>query len=139
VSSRAPWATAREPLLFILHIGYCWLVAGVTLLGMSVQNIVPKSAAIHALTAGAIGTMILAVMTRATLGHSGRTLSADAATRTIYALVSIAALSRVVAAFSGNWMIPFLDISAAFWIGAFGLFILRFGPMMLRPRADAGL
>ena len=71
-------ATLEEPLLLILHVGYLWLVAGVALLGLSlVSDAVPTAAAVHALTAGAMGTMILAVMTRATLGHTGRVLRAD--------------------------------------------------------------
>ena len=71
-------ATIAEPLLLILHVGYAWLVLGSALLGLSMLDAdVPRSAAIHALTAGAIGTMILAVMTRATRGHTGRELSAD--------------------------------------------------------------
>ena len=71
--------TFAEPLLTILHVGYLWLIAGSALLGASMfTNLVPLSAAIHAMTAGAIGTMILAVMTRVSLGHTGRPLHADA-------------------------------------------------------------
>ena len=67
--------TIAEPLLLILHVGYAWLVLGSVLLGLSMLDAsVPRSAAVHALTAGAIGTMILAVMTRATRGHTGRGL-----------------------------------------------------------------
>jgi uncharacterized protein involved in response to NO len=73
--------TAAKPLLPILHIGYAWLVLGAALLGLAMLDAgLPQSAAIHTLTAGAIGTMILAVMTRATRGHTGRDLSADRAT-----------------------------------------------------------
>ena len=74
-------ATLAEPLLLVLHVGYLWLVVGVALLGLSLlTDAVPAAAAVHALTAGAMGTMILAVMTRATLGHTGRVLHADAVT-----------------------------------------------------------
>src|SRR5208337_1429144 len=83
-------ATTAEPLLLVLHVGYAWLVLGVALLGLAVLDAdVPLSAAIHALTAGAIGTMILAVMTRATRGHVGRELSADRVTVLIYVLVTL--------------------------------------------------
>ena len=93
-------ATTAEPLLLVLHVGYAWLVLGVALLGLAVLDAdVPLSAAIHALTAGAIGTMILAVMTRATRGHTGRDLSADRVTVLIYGLVTLAAITRVAAAF----------------------------------------
>ena len=65
-------ATVKEPLLLVLHLGHGWLAIGLVLLGASeLTDLVPASAALHALTAGAIGTMILAVMTRATLGHTG--------------------------------------------------------------------
>jgi uncharacterized protein involved in response to NO len=129
-------ATAAEPLLFVLHIGYAWLVFGAALLGLSMLDAdVPQSAAIHALTAGAIGTMILAVMTRATRGHTGRDLSADRVTRLIYLLVSLAAITRVVAAFGTAWTMPLLIISACFWIAAFGGFVLSYGPMLIGPRS----
>src|SRR5450759_493486 len=94
------FATAAEPLLLILHVGYAWLCLGAALLGAALLGVdVPLSAAIHALTAGAIGTMILAVMTRATRGHVGRELSADRVTVLIYVLVTLAAIMRVAAAF----------------------------------------
>jgi uncharacterized protein involved in response to NO len=94
----------------------------------------PQTAAIHALTAGAIGTMTLAVMTRATRGHTGRVLSADRTTVAIYSLVNIAALVRVAAAFGGAWTMSLLVASAILWIGAFALFVISYGPMALFPR-----
>jgi uncharacterized protein involved in response to NO len=125
----------EEPLLFVLHAGYAWLVLGSALLGLATLGLwVPQSAAIHALTVGAVGTMILAVMTRATRGHTGRDLSADRATAAIYVLVNLAALARVGAAFGGAWTMSLLVTSASLWIGAFGLFALVYGPMLLLPR-----
>jgi uncharacterized protein involved in response to NO len=127
---------ARESLLLVLHLGYLWMAVALGLLGLSVlTDAIPRAAAIHAMTAGAAGTMMLAVMTRATLGHTGRTLHADVPTLAIYALVGVAALLRMVAAFS---LLPgtlLLDASATAWIGAFGLFILRYGPMLIGRRA----
>ena len=128
-------ATAAEPLLIVLHIGYAWLVLGVALLGLSTLDAnLPQSAAIHALTAGAIGSMILAVMTRATRGHVGRKLSADRITSLIFIFVTLAAITRVVAAFSSTWTIPLLIASACLWIAAFGSFVISYGPMLLFPR-----
>jgi uncharacterized protein involved in response to NO len=95
--------------------------------------VVPASAAIHALTVGAIGTMILAVMTRATRGHSGRDLSADRVTSAIFALVTLAAISRVAAAFAPDWIMALLGLSAGLWITAFGLFVLAYARMLLLP------
>jgi uncharacterized protein involved in response to NO len=131
-------ATFAEPLLLILHVGYSWLVLGANLLGLSLLGAdLPQSAAIHALTVGAIGTMILAVMTRATRGHTGRTLSADRGTVVIYILVNLAAIVRVAVAVGETWTIPFLVLSASLWIGAFALFVLIYGPMLLRPPRTA--
>ena len=132
-------ATAREKLLLILHIAYAWLVLGVALLGLALlAPAVPLPAALHALTAGAIATMILAVMTRVTLGHTGRALTADGATMAIYALVMLAALLRIAAAVAGAAIAtPLLTLSAAAWIGAFGAFAIVYGRMLAAPRADA--
>ena len=131
-------ATRAEPLLFVLHVGYAWLVAGVAALGFATWDpAFPLSAAIHALTVGAIGTMILAVMTRATRGHTGRVLTADRSTALIYVLVVLAAAARVVAAFAAQEQVDWLLAAGALWIGAFGLFALRYAPLLLRPRRGA--
>ncbi len=78
--------------------------------------------------------MILAVMTRATRGHVGRTLSAGRITVLIYALVILAAITRVIAAFATTWTMPLLIISACLWIAAFAGFVLSYGPMLILPR-----
>ena len=131
--------TGAEPLVAILHLGYLWLALGLVVLGLAV--LVPALASwsgIHALTAGAIGTMTLAVMTRATLGHTGRALTADRATVVIYALVVIGALVRVVGDSVG--FDPLLVRAAAgmLWMGAYVGFAVHYGPMLVRRRADAG-
>ncbi len=128
-------ATAAEPLLLVLHVGYAWLVLAAALLGLAVLDAdLPQSAAVHALAAGAVGTMILAVMTRATRGHTGRDLSADRATNLIYILVTLAAIARVAAAFGAGWSMPLLIASASLWMAAFGVFTLCYGRMLLQPR-----
>lgn len=128
-------ATLPEPLLLILHIGYGWLVVGTGLLGLAMLSPeVPRQAAIHALTAGAAGTMILAVMTRATRGHTGRALSADRSTVLIYVLITLAAAIRVAAPFGGDWSLALIAASGGLWIAAFALFTLAYAPMLLRPR-----
>lgn len=135
-------ATLPEPLLSVLHAGYLWVVIGAALLGASMLGTsmsvfhVPEAAATHALTAGAIGAMTLGVMTRVTLGHTGRALTADRITALIYLLVILAAAARVAAAAIGSLPV-LIEISAGLWIGAFGLFTLRYGPMLLAPRVDA--
>ncbi len=129
-----PWSTRAEPLVASLHLGYGWLALGVFLLGLAQLGLMSSSAAVHALTAGAFGTMMLAVMTRATLGHTGRPLVADATTTVIYAMVNAGAAGRVIAAQwpDGAWLI----VAGLLWIGAFALFVLHYGPMLLGRRAD---
>lgn len=128
-------ATRSETLLAVLHVGYGWLVLGVAALGFAkVDTAFPLSAAIHALTVGAIGTMILAVMTRVSRGHTGRTLSADRTTALIYTLVILAAAARISAALAVGAREDLLLVAAALWITAFGLFALRYAPYLLRPR-----
>jgi uncharacterized protein involved in response to NO len=133
------WWARKEPLLLILHLGYGWLALGLLLLGLNrFVGALPASAALHALTAGAIGTMTLAVMTRATLGHTGRPLSAGLATRLIYLLVTLAALLRVLSPFAGNSLGVILWLAGAAWTGAFGLFVLFYGGPLMRPRHGEG-
>ena len=133
------YATAREPLLLVLHVGYFWIVLGLLLLGIDgLFAFLPSSAALHALTAGGAGTMTLAVMTRATLGHTGRPLVAGPGTNTIYLLVTLAALLRVLAPLAGEAMMTVLDLAGAAWSLAFGLFAVLYGPVLARPRAPAG-
>ncbi|HME27433.1 MAG TPA: NnrS family protein [Acetobacteraceae bacterium] len=128
-------ATLEEPLLLILHVGYLWLVLGVALLGLSlISDAVPPAAAAHALTAGAMGTMSLAVMTRATLGHTGRVLRADKVTVLIYALASASAVLRIVAAWMIDGQMDLYEVAALAWVGAFTLFAAEYGPMLLAPR-----
>lgn len=125
--------TWRDPLVLILHVGYSWLPIGLALLGLSVMQIVPRSAAIHALTAGAMATMILAVMTRASLGHTGRELKANAATIVIYLLVTIGALLRVAASIGLDYSIG-IHLAGLAWGGALLLFLVAYAPVLWRPR-----
>ena len=131
-------ATLAEPLLTILHLGYAWVVFGAALLGASLlSDIVPQSAAIHAFTAGAIGTMVLAVMTRVARGHTGRPLKADRVAIAIYVAITAAAVTRVLAAFDGD-SLHLLGASALLWVTGFGLFAIAYGPLLFSPRIDAG-
>ncbi len=126
---------ARDPLVLILHVGYAWVPIGLILLGASViGTAVPRSAAIHALTAGAMGTMILAVMTRATLGHTGRELKAGALTACLYLLVTIGAALRVAAPMDLVDYRLGMELAALAWAGAFLLFLGVYGPILFRPR-----
>ena len=132
------YATLREPLLFILHVGYFWIVLGLLLLGLNgIFGFLPPSAALHALTAGGVGTMTLAVMTRASLGHTGRPLTAGPGTNTIYLLITLAAVLRVLAPLAGDAMLSVLDLAGAAWALAFGLFAVLYGSALAQPRVQA--
>lgn len=124
------WRCLAEPLILILHLGYAWLAIGISLLGLA--NLVPAFsdlAALHALTTGAFGTMMLAVMTRTTLGHTGQALTADRRTVLIYVAVTIGAIARVLSPlFPGQiWLLA----AGLLWAGAFLMFVLIYGPMLL--------
>lgn len=132
------WAAASEPLVWILHVGYAWLGVGLVLLGASrFTDAIPQTAGVHAVTAGAIGVMTLAVMTRATRGHTGRPLAADGATVGLYAAVNAAALLRLIAPFAGAGQPGLLMGSAMLWVIAFGGFCLVYGPMLITRRTAA--
>ncbi|AGK56741.1 NnrS family protein [Hyphomicrobium denitrificans 1NES1] len=128
------WVAARDGMVLILHLAYFWCALGVAMLGASVllPADIPGTAAIHALTAGAIGVMTLAVMTRTSLSHTGRERRANYATLLIYLLANLAALTRTVAPFVFSAYAELLLLSAIFWSLAFGLFALVYGPMLAR-------
>ena len=132
------WRTRSDPLVLILHVGYLWVPAGLALLGWSILDAaVPRTAAIHALTAGAMATMILAVMTRATLGHTGRELRAGSATILAYALVTLGAVVRVAAPLGIIDYRVGLEAAGALWAGAFAVFLVAYGPILFGGRPDA--
>lgn len=130
------WKTGAEPLVLILHVGYAWLPLALVLMGISMiaPGLVPLSAALHALTAGAMGTMILAVTTRASLGHTGRERTADAWTSAIYLLVVAGALIRVLAPIALGSAVMAMGLAAIMWSAGFALFVLRYGPILISPR-----
>jgi len=133
------WRTGQvlsEPLLWSLHAGYAWLGLGLILAGahILVPDGIPRTAGAHALMTGAAGVMTLAMMTRATLGHTGRERLADRATVALYAAANLAAVCRVAAAFAVDARAGLLVAAATLWVAAFGLFVARYGPMLLRAR-----
>ncbi len=133
----ARWAGERafaEPLVLILHIAYAFIAAGFLLAAAGAVGWVAESAGVHAWAVGAVGTMTLAVMTRASLGHTGHALSASMLTRAIYLAVIIAALARVAAALAQQWSLPLLHVAAFAWAVAFLGFAVGYGPMLCRAR-----
>jgi uncharacterized protein involved in response to NO len=125
-------STGDEALVWVLHLGYAWIPAGLALLALGEWwAALPPSAALHALTAGAMGTMMLAVMSRATMGHTGRTLHAGPALTVAYLLVSLAAATRIVSALWLEAAPPLLWIAATGWVVAFLLYLAVCGPMLI--------
>ena len=123
----------------MLHVGHGWL-AHRTRDARSQRDsgtAVPSASALHALTVGAVGTMTLAVMTRATLGHIGRELTAGFGTTAIFVLINGAAVARIGAGFAGGGYLFLLALAGVAWIGAFVLFVLFYGPLLLRSRAGS--
>lgn len=140
----ARWAgdrTFAEPLVTVLHAGYAFLPIGALLLGAAIlwEDALGRTAAQHLWTGGAIGMMTLAVMTRATLGHTGRALRASGATVAIYAALAISVLARVATALWPQEAMLLYAVSAILWLLAFAGYAAVYGPSLLRrPPAKAG-
>lgn len=128
--------TPDEPLVFILHVGYGWLVVALLALSATIllPDMVQAGAALHALTAGAIGVMTIAVMTRASLGHTGRKLTADKGTIAIYALVNLGAALRVLAPALPTDYVHTVALAGILWSAGFILFALKYGRYLTAPR-----
>lgn len=132
-------AARREPIVWVLHAGYAWIPLGLMLRGLDGLKLAGTfDAGIHALTAGAVGTLTLAVMSRAALGHTGRTLVAAPATVVAYVLVIGGAAIRVATAL-GDVIQPHIGyaLSAVAWAGGFAFFLAVYVPILLNPRIDA--
>jgi uncharacterized protein involved in response to NO len=133
----ARWAgdrTVSEPLVLVLHVAYAFIPAGFVLGAVEAIDVVPSSASLHAWMVGAVGLMTLAVMTRASLGHTGRELTAGAATQIIYAAIVVAALARVAAAIFPERAFELLHLATLTWVAGFGGFAALYGPILFRPR-----
>ena len=131
------WATWREPLVLILHFGYGWFALSLLILGGSILGVgLPKEDAVHAFTSGAVGSMTLAVMTRASLGHTGRPRHAGPLTVLIYILVNLGAVLRVFGPMTDLPTNFVLGVAAVSWSGAYLLFAMFYGPFLLRQSLD---
>lgn len=136
----ARWAgdrTLADRLVFVLHLGFAFVPAGFLLLGAALLGWGTPSAGLHAWAAGAIGTMTLAVMTRASLGHTGQMLAASRATQVLYAAILLAALTRILAALSPGWSASLLPVSGMAWTVAFLGFAAAYAPALCRTTRTA--
>lgn len=132
-----PWATRGAPLLWILHLAHLWIPVGLALLAAAQWGWLPRSAGVHALTIGATGGLIIGMITRTALGHTGRMIVVGRIETTAYALVQIAAVVRVltVAAIPAAATVG-IHIASTLWALAFLLYLWRYLPWLIRPRVD---
>lgn len=130
----ASTATRTQPLLWILHVGHACLGLGLLLRGLALAapTLLPVTVGTHVLAVGALSVLCLGMMTRVALGHSGRPLKLSRLAVGSYHSLLTALVLRVAAA----WVPPLLDAAVLFFIIAFGLFVVAYLPVLLRPRAD---
>jgi len=133
-----PWITLGVPLLWSIHLSIKFIASGLIILGISYLIAeIPSNHIWHLLTVGGMGGLILAMISRVSLGHTGRPLSPPKAMTFAYVFIMLAALIRSL----GPWALPektllFIDISGTFWLFAFGIFVITYGPMLMSARKD---
>jgi uncharacterized protein involved in response to NO len=132
-----PWTTRKVPLVWVLHLAYLWVPVHLVLRAAGEWGLVAPSLAIHALTVGAIGGLIIGMMTRTARGHTARPLRADRFDTVSYALVLSAGVVRVLLPL----VTPTLSMaavigSALLWSAGFGLYTCRYWTVLTRPRLD---
>lgn len=128
------WRAAREPLVLVLHLAYAFVPLGLLSIGLAAVGLMDPASALHMLTVGGIGGMTLAVMTRASLGHTGRPLAAAPVIQIAYLALGLAGLARPMAELLPDIFIPILAISGVLWILAFSLFLIVYTPILTGPR-----
>lgn len=131
---KAAWSV---PLLWVLYVGYAWLVAGLILTAMSAVGAANQVLAVHAFTTGAIGTMTLGMMARVALGHTGRALRVGSAMTWAFVLANLASVSRVflpiiVPSRHGEWV----ALAGLLWSAAFAIFVISYVRILIQPRID---
>jgi len=130
--------TLDVPLLWVLHLGYGWVVVALILKALWLLTATYWAVNwMHALNSGAFGTMILAVTTRAALGHTGRALEASKAITTAYLLVSVTAAMRVWGPIAmPGYFWETIHVAGGLWVAAFAIYVAAYCPILLRPRVD---
>lgn len=136
----AGWYNPRiwfVPLLWVLYVGYGWLMLGFCLLALTAFEIVSPSLALHAFTVGGIGVLTLGMMARVALGHTGRAMKASNVMAIFFVLINLAALLRVLLpAILPGWYGGFVLASVYSWLAAFSLFVFHYLPILGSPRVD---
>jgi uncharacterized protein involved in response to NO len=132
-----PLATRGRPILWILHLSHAWIPAGFVLLALGALGVVAQNVALHAFGAGAIGGLIIGMITRTALGHTGRPLVAGRAETAAYLLVHLAAALRVLAGFApGPGILPMIAVSGVLWVAAYLLYLVTYLPRLALRRID---
>lgn len=131
-----PWRTLTRPLLWILHISYAWIPLGMILLGLAELGLVSSSAGVHLLAVGALGGLIVGMITRTALGHTGRPLAAGRADCAMYVLMQVAVLARLTAALSDWQRDALLLLAGVSWSLTFLIYLVMYAPRLLAPRID---
>lgn len=132
----APLATLSEPLLWIMHLSYAWIPLGLALLAMGSLGWLPAGAATHAFGAGAVGGMIIAMLTRTALGHTGRPLRAGGPEIAAYLLVQAAVFVRVIGSLAPGAYLAWIDAAGALWSAGFLVYAWTYAPRLWLPRVD---
>lgn len=128
------WTTTAEMLVTVLHVAYLFVPLGFLAIGLAAVNLFDETSAIHVLSVGTVTTMMLAVMTRASRGHTGRVLTASPMTIASYAAIVLCAFLRPSAGLFPEFASLIYSLSGIAWLAAFGLFVLEYGPMLIRVR-----
>ena len=131
-----PWRAWRTPLLWILHVSYFWIPLGFVLLALAQFGVVSGSAALHVLTVGALAGLIMGMITRTALGHTGRALKAGPGECLMFVLVQVAVVLRFAAAVLPSWRASCLVLATACWSAAFLAYLAVYVPYLSAPRAD---
>lgn len=132
------WTTLSEHLVTVLHVAYLFVPLGFLGLSLSALDMVSPMAALHIMTVGTVASMMLAVMTRATRGHTGRVLTASRTTSAIYVAIVAAAVLRPAADLLPDHAHTLHAASGLAWLAAFGLFLVEYGPMLTKVRRRIG-
>ncbi|MBX3382111.1 MAG: NnrS family protein [Phycisphaeraceae bacterium] len=131
-----PWATRARPMLWILHAAYWFIPIGLGLLGIAAMGLVPRSAAIHALAVGSMGGLIIGMITRTALGHSGRQVRAGWAEVTAFVLILLAAGLRIAASLIPAMSYPAMIAAGSAWALAFIVYLFAYTPLLLDIRSS---
>ena len=136
----AGWYTKRfwaVPLLWVLHLGYAWVVVGFCLKTLAVLDLVLPQLTLHAFTVGGIGVLTLGMMARVSLGHTGRPLKAAGPVAFAFALINLAAVLRgIVPIICPYWLLQLAALSGGLWILSFLIFVVIYTPILISPRVD---